>query len=40
MAAPHHSSSATQFKIDMLAIAIAMALAVLIRLNILPQIKF
>jgi hypothetical protein len=40
MAIPDRTSSSHQLRIDLLAIGIAMALAALIRLNILPQIRW
>ncbi len=41
MAIPDHSSHAgSRFNVDFLAIGIALTLAALIRLNILPQIKW
>lgn len=41
MAIPdRHSPIAPRFNIDFLAVGIALALAALIRLNILPQIKW
>lgn len=40
MATPQHSTTTKRFNIDLLAIGIALALAALIRFNILPPIHF
>lgn len=36
----HTSKASSRFNVDLLAIGIALALATLIRLNLLPQIKW
>ncbi len=40
MAIPSNTGKTSKFNVDFLAIGIALALAALIRLNIIPQIKF